>query len=263
MTESLIGTIQRLTPDDCVTLQELDGPNGKLRVRQHGQYRWLQMADASIQSLVDVRAPSRVLSPSVVLMLMGLAFTQGRSRLLNLGLGGGAIERYLRIDFPDLVVESVEVDSLVVAAAREHFMLPDSQIVHEQDAERFIANASGHYDLVLCDLFFADQLAPCVERSSFFADIKRCLSPGGVCVMNLLYTDQNALVNALKAARTHLPATWLIEIQGHQNVIAYFMHERTEDDAELQLACKQIVQTLDAEPLSFDWELTSLPERQP
>ena len=263
MTKSLIGTIQRLPPDDCVTLQELDGPNGKLRVSQHGQYRWLQLADASIQSLVDVRAPSRALSPSSVLMLMGLAFTQGRTRLLTLGLGGGAIERCLRKDFPDLVVESVEVDSMVVAAAREYFMLPDDQIVHEQDAEQFVANASGHFDLVLCDLFCANQTAACVERSGFFANIKRCLSPGGICVMNLLHTDQNALVNTLKAARMHLPATWLVEIKGHQNVIAYLMHERAEDDAELQLACKQVVQTLDTEPLTFDWELVPLPDRRP
>lgn len=194
-------------------------------------------------------------------MLMGLAFTQVRTRLLNLGLGGGAVERCLRKGFPDLAVESVEVDSLVVAAAREHFMLPDNQIVHEMDAEQFIQNASGHYDLVLCDLFYADQSAACVARSGFFSDIKRCLSPGGVCVMNLLHTDQNALVNTLKAARTHLPATWLVEIKGHENVIAYLMHERAEDDTELQLACKQILQTLDVEPLTFDWKLATLPER--
>jgi len=259
MTETIIGKIRGLSPDDCVTLQELDGPYGKLRVSQYGQYRWLQMADKSIQSLVDVRVPSRALSPSIILMLMGLAFTQGRTRLLNLGLGGGAIERCLRKGFPDLVVESVEVDSMVVEAAKEYFMLPADQVVHEQDAEQYIASTSGHFDLVLCDLFCADQPAACVERSGFFADIKRCLSPGGVCVMNLLHTDQNALVNTLKVARAHLPATWLVEIKGHQNVIAYFMHERAEDDAELQLACKQFLQALDAEPLTFDWELETLP----
>lgn len=263
MTESLIGNIQRLSPEDCVTLQELDGPNGKLRVNQHGQYRWLQIGDESIQSLVDVRAPSRVLSPSSALMLMGLAFAQGRRRLLNLGLGGGAIERCLRKNFPDLAVESVEVDSLVVAAAREYLTLPENQIIHVQDAEQFVARASGHYDLVLCDLFCADRLATCVERSDFFANIKRCLSPGGVCVINLLHTDQNTLVNALKAARMHLPATWIVEIKGHQNVIAYFMRERIEGDAELQLACKQIMQALDAETLTFEWELASLPDRRP
>ena len=196
-------------------------------------------------------------------MLMGLAFTPGRTRLLNLGLGGGTIERCLWKFFPDLAVESVEVNALVVAAAREYFMLPDNQIIHEADAEQFIANASDVYDLVLCDLFYANQLAPCLERSDFFANIKRCLYPGGVCVMNLLHTDQSALVNVLKAARTHLPATWLVEIKGHQNVIAYLMRERIEGDAELQLACTQFVQGLDAEPLTFEWELASLPDRQP
>ncbi len=263
MTESLISKIQKLSPDDCVTLQELDGTDGKLQVRQHGQYRWLQMADASIQSLVDTSAPARVLSPSIVLMLMGLAFAKGRTRLLNLGLGGGAIERCLRTGFAHLAVDSVEVDSRVVATAKEHFFLPDDQVVYEQDAEQFIANASGNYDLVLGDLFCEDQSAACVGRSSFFADIVRCLSPGGVCVMNLLHTDQNALLNTLKAARTHLPATWLVEIKDHQNVIAYFMRERAEDDVELQLACKQLLQNLDAEPLTFDWQLVSLPNRRP
>ena len=147
MTESLISRIQQLSSDDCVTLQELDGPDGKLRVTQHGQYRWLQMADASIQSLMDISAPARVLSPTAVLMLMGLAFAKGRTRLLNLGLGGGAIERCLRTGFPDLEVDSVEVDSRVVVVAKEHFFLPDNQIVYEQDAEQFMANASGSYDL--------------------------------------------------------------------------------------------------------------------
>lgn len=262
MNESLVSKIQSLSPEDCVTLQELGGPDGQLRVRQHGVYRWLQMADTSLQSLMDTSAPARVLAPSIVLMLMGLAFSKGRTRLLNLGLGGGAIERSLRSGFPDVAVDSVEVDSQVVALAREYFMLPEDQIVHEQDAELFIASATGHYDLVLGDLYCADQLAGCIERDKFFADIKRCLSPGGVCVMNLLHTDQNALVNTLRVARTHLPATWLVEVKGHQNVIAYFMQERTEDDAEMQLACKKLVQSLNAEPLTFDWELVSLPDRR-
>lgn len=220
------------------------------------------MADTSIQSLVDVSAPARVLSPTIVLMLMGLAFTQGRKHLLNLGLGGGAIERSLGAGHSDLDVESVELDSRVVEIAKEHFFLSDDQEIHELNAEQFVASTLKHYDLVLGDLFCEDQSAACVENSEFFADIKRCLSPGGVCVMNLLHTNQSALVNTLKAARTHLPATWLVEVKGHQNVIAYFMHERCESDAELQLACKKFLNTLDAEPLTFDWELASLPDRQ-
>lgn len=260
MIDSIISTIQALPPNDCETLQEMDGPRGQLRVRQHGQYRWLQMSDTSIQSLMDTSAPARLVSPSSILMLMGLAFAQGRSRVLNLGLGGGAIERCLRSAFVDVDVDSVELDERVVAMARDHFFLPRDQTVHVQDAQRFMRRASGHYDAVLCDLFCADQPAACLGDHGFFADIARCLSPGGVCVVNLLHTDQHGLVSVLKAARTQLPATWLVEIKDHQNVIAYFMRERFHTDQELRRAGKRLVRTLDAVDVPFDWEVVSLPE---
>ncbi|MFK8029821.1 MAG: spermidine synthase [Gammaproteobacteria bacterium] len=262
MKESLVSKIQQLSSVEYETLQELDGPSGTLRVRQAGNYRWLQMDDASVQSLVDVNAPHRVLSPSIVLMLMGLAFTSGRERLLNLGLGGGAIERGLCAFAPSLSVSSVEVDPRVVAVSKEHFFLPTEQTIHEQDAEQFIANESGYYDLVLCDLFKDDQLPACTSRGSFFADIERCLSPGGVFVINLLHTDQAALVSTLHAVRAYLPVTWLVEIKGHQNVIAYFTREQASS-TELKAACGDILQTLEAEPLTFEWELVSLPVRKP
>ena len=64
----------------------------------------------------------------------------------------------------------------------------------------------------------------------------------------------------LKAAREDFSATWLVEVQGHQNVIAYFMRARAEQSAELQSACAEFLSELNAEALPFKWDLVRLPD---
>lgn len=260
--DSLVGWLQGLPPAAPTILHAADGQLGTVQVLQYEAYRWLQMEDASIQSLLDTRVPARLISPSNSLMLMALAFTKGRSRVLNLGLGGGAIERRLLLDYPTMVIDSVELDPRIVALARQHFFLPANHPVMVQDAEQFIANAAGPYDLVFCDLFSAQQHAVCLERDGFFAGIRRCLGPDGVCVLNLRHTDQGAVVAILKAARKQFSAVWLVELVGYQNVVVYCMPRAMSASSSQALvpACSEFLDTLDAEPLGFEWQLVALPD---
>lgn len=262
MTESLVTKIHSLPPAACTVLHELCGEGGTLRVTQHEQYRWLQIDDANLQSMVDVNEPARLLSPTTIFMLMGLAFIRSQTRLLNLGLGGGAVERSVSASYPGVAVESVELDARVIDAAKRYFFLPDDQVVHEQAAEVFMSNYTQRADLVLADLFYKDQSAACVSSSRFFRDIKRSLSAGGACVMNLLYSNQRELVMTLKAARTYLPLTWLLEIKGHQNVIAYFMDEQVMSDTALHRNCVDVLRQLGVDENQFDWNLVALPRRE-
>jgi precorrin-6B methylase 2 len=75
-------------------------------------------------------------------------------RVLLLGLGGGAIVAALVQRFPDVVVDAVEIDAVVVAAARANFKGWEANThVHVADANTFVRACRTQYDVVVIDIY--------------------------------------------------------------------------------------------------------------
>lgn len=139
-----------------------------------------------------VRRPWDIAIEYVAQMMGWLLFLDPPARVLQLGLGAGALTRWCWRRLPDTGVDVVEASAAVIQLARSQFALPadDERLaVHHADAARFVADAAArgeHWGVVQADLYDAEARGPVCDSLAFYRDCRAVLAPeGGMLVVNL------------------------------------------------------------------------------
>ncbi len=93
-------------------------------------------------------------------LLPGLLHPNGKALMLGLGCGSGAVA--ILHHFPNLQLDVVEADPVVIALARRFFPLVDyfekqgRLVLHEQDAASMCATCKKTYDFLVLDLYMGE-----------------------------------------------------------------------------------------------------------
>lgn len=119
---------------------------------------------------------------------LGLIFQPHPRRVLVVGLGGGSIQKRFWRDYPELTVETAELDPLVVMVARRFFAVPDDPRlpVAVQDGRQFLLRTTRRYDMIILDAYFADSIPFHLTTVEFMRLVRSRLAPGGVAVSNII-----------------------------------------------------------------------------
>ena len=143
--------------------------------------------DGSDQSAIVRDRPGALPIEYVRLALLGLAHHGRATRVLMVGLGGGTFTTLLHRAEPDMRIDAVEIDPVVVAAARACFGLreDDRYRVHVADAADFMAKGENLYDYVLLDSYAGEEIPRALRSEAFFRDVRRRLAPDGVVAINI------------------------------------------------------------------------------
>jgi spermidine synthase len=159
----------------------------RLTVTEDAVARHLRF-DKSNQSAVALDDPFRSVIRYPDYLHLALAVKPDARRVLVLGLGGGAVtKRYWR-DYPQMRVDSVEIDPVVVDVARRYFGLPEDERlrVFTQDARRYIQTSSDTYDIIIIDAYYDDALPFHLTTEEFLREVKARLAPDGVVAYNVV-----------------------------------------------------------------------------
>lgn len=196
----------------------------RITVTQSGTIRNLRF-DATRQSGMDMAdgLTSAVRYPDY--MQLSLALKPNAKRVLVLGLGGGAITKRFWHDYPEMSVDSVEIDPVVVDVARKYFELPedDRSRAYVQDARRFVQTSRGTYDIVVMDAYYADSLPFHLTTQEFLRETKARMAPSGVMAYNVISAlegDRSKLFRSLyKTASTVWKRLWVFRVNVGQGDI--------------------------------------------
>lgn len=166
--------------------------------------------DRSHQSAIDLGDPyiSRIRYPDY--MHLAMAFKPDARRVLVLGLGGGAITKRFWRDYPDVTVDSVEIDPVVVDVARKYFWLPEDErsIVYVEDARRFVQRAEETYDIVVVDAYYSDSLPFHLTTQEFLTEIKGVLAPDGVIAYNVIASPEGQMSELYRSMYRTASTVW-------------------------------------------------------
>ncbi len=171
-------------------IHQARSPFGSVYVVDIGDERTLRFGrpDGNRQSALLKSDPSAVPLSYARVATAALAFTEGRSHALVVGLGGGTVPSLLHRCLPDLVVDVVELNPAVVEVARRFFGLREDERLRiiVEDAARFMRQeAPCHYDFILLDAFSDGGTPRHLKEPPFLEDVRRRLAPGGVAVINI------------------------------------------------------------------------------
>jgi len=170
----------------------------RIRVRRDGDVRALTFVRDNgqevVQSRVNLTAPQTLAAPYARTMFASYLYQPHPRRVLIVGLGGGAMVRFLTHHEPQVQIDAVEIDPAVVRVADEYFGVRagGNVRVHTVDAVAFVESTADRYDLILMDAFLrpssgtdATGVPTGLKTLAFLGRLKRALAPGGVVAFNV------------------------------------------------------------------------------
>ena len=132
------------------------------------------------QSAMSLLHPERLVFPYEQAMALALAIVPRANSALLLGLGGGAMVRFLAAYFPHCTPTIVEQEPIVVEFARRHFYITEP--VQLAEAASFVMTARGRFDAILVDIYGgAGFSAPPLD---FWDRCAALLNPHGTIAIN-------------------------------------------------------------------------------
>ena len=147
-----------------------------------------------VQSRVNLNAPHTLVSPYARSMFASYLYQPQPRRVLIVGLGGGAMVRFLTHHEPHAQIDAVEIDPAVVRLADQYFDVRSggNVRVHTADAVAFVESVVDPYDLILMDAFLRPSsdtdttgVPTRLKTLEFLGRLKQALAPGGVVAFNV------------------------------------------------------------------------------
>jgi spermidine synthase len=193
----------------------------ELRYAKDTQYHRLSVADDqtnrylrfdnSYQSGMPLARPFGTAFEYADFFHLALAYKPDAKDILFIGLGGASSPKRLWRDFPDLRIQAVELDPVVVDVAYRFFELPrDERLeVDVDDGRRWLVRDDRKWDAIMIDAFYADAIPFHLFTSEFMELVRSRLNPGGVVVTNTIGSiagDESRLFRSVyRTYRTAFP----------------------------------------------------------
>ena len=169
---------------------------------EEGGVRYLHFGTEWVQGAMRIRKPDRIELEYAQQMMAWLLFLETPKRIVQLGLGTGALTKFAYRFLPRARVEAVELNPAVVVAARTMFALPPDDarlVVHEIDAWDFVNDRANHGSVgaMQIDLYDATARGPVLDSVAFYRSVRACLASAGMATINL-FGDHPSFVRNMK-----------------------------------------------------------------
>lgn len=187
------------TACQSAVVHEARSPFSHIQIRDSGTQRAMFFVgnggQSVLETIIDLDAPHRLQHAYSHTMMAGLLYRPAASACLLIGLGGGAIVQFLNHELPQMRLDVVEIDPVVVTLAKEFFGTeagPRTRIFTE-DAVLYLRRARERYDLILVNAHLMPNtetnttgLPLSFSAEAFLLSLRERLLPGGVVTFNLI-----------------------------------------------------------------------------
>ena len=162
-----------------------------IQVREYQQLRWL-LINNTLQSVILKAKPHALLFPHLAYLATAWQQLPAPKKVLELGLGGGAIRNYLLEQYPQVQVTSVEKSPHIIDCYQQFFAPSEQQQIHCEDAQTILKSAE-HMDWVILDLFSELDAPRFLFDSCFYQTIYDALDQQGILFINFLSQHSSQL----------------------------------------------------------------------
>jgi len=207
---------------------ETTSPYHHVRVLDDGKFRTLCFDDA-LETSMNIQNPLTGHYEYTEYFHMAWLWNTNLQSVLTVGLGGGSTQRSFEHYYPQVMVESVEIDPVVFQVAKDYFNLRESdrQKVHLEDGRMYLRRTQTKYDLVILDAYVQGRYGSCLPQhlatKEFFQIVKDHLTTNGICAYNVIGSNSGwhaEIVGSIyRTLNTVFPQVYLFACRSSQNIV--------------------------------------------
>ena len=219
------------------------------------------------QGGIKLDAPEQLLFEYTRMSFVGLSFLEQIPKdALFLGLGIGAMPRFMAGHFPETTIEVAEIDPAVVSIAKEYFSFKESgrMTVKTVDGRQFIKRSKKGYNIIFLDAYQGETIPFHLTTREFLQEAKARLNKDGVVVSNILSPKKNNFFTAM-VKTYHAEFANLAIFKGKESGNYVFVATERAVAPEVVRKRAQEIQAsrqlgIDLAGISQDQQVTSVPE---
>ena len=199
---------------------EKKGTIVELRARAHGR--------EALESAVDVADPLTLVVHYTRSLFGGLFIQPKPSRVLMIGLGGAGFHRLFNAAFPQVLLQTVELDPKVLELTQSRLAFtPNAQTpVALMDGRLFVKRDKTKWDWIVLDAFRGGYVPAHLKTEEFYRECAARLDDRGVFISNL-HSGTELYYSDIKTIQAVFPQVVLFGVDGRGNVIACAVKYRT------------------------------------
>jgi spermidine synthase len=247
---------------------ETTSPYHHIRVLDDGHFRTLCFDDA-LETSMSIQNPLTGHFEYTEYFHLAWLWNTNISSVLIVGLGGGSAQRSFEHYYPQVKIESVEIDPAVLQVAKDYFNFRESdrQRVHLQDGRMFLRRTASQYDVILLDAYvqgrYGSSLPQHLATQEFFRIVRDHLTTNGIVAYNVIGSTRGwhaEIVGAIyRTLNTVFPQVYLFECKTSQNIVLLATKARNRAEINgLRQRADLLVRTGRATLPSFKDRLDSL-----
>ena len=175
-------------------------------------------AHASWQGAYVIARPERLYFPYQQAFSLHTAWRPRVSRFLALGIGTATAISHVYRRHPGAEIVGVDIDAMVIEAARRFFHAPDGPRVRlvQADARLFVPRLQDVFDLIFLDAFFQEETPQTMLSPVFLRALADRLEPGGVLMVNAIMPTAGArrrrFVNLCRNLKLLVGPVWVLSL---------------------------------------------------
>jgi spermidine synthase len=196
--------------------------------------KFRRLENGATVSAIDLADPRRMVIPYTATIFAAMLVNPNPGRVLNIGLGAGAINRLFEPTFKTATMTTIEIDPMVIDAAESYtgFQPDDRDQVVVNDGRRYLRQSNEKWDWIILDAYVRrSQVPPQFTTVEFYNLVLSRLNPDGVFVNNLNGGSELFQSN-VKTLATVFPQVVFFTVPGTSNVIALAVTRNAPDLAK-------------------------------
>jgi len=158
-----------------------------LAVIQNGDLRILYL-NGLPHSAMDIKEPFKLVFKYTRFFELGVLLNEEANRVLFIGGGGFSGPKYFLKNYPDLLIDVVEIDGEVINVAKRFFYLDENPRlrIFEDDGRRYLQKNEDKYDVIILDAYSKTYIPFHLMTLEFFQIVYNRLNEDGVVVSNII-----------------------------------------------------------------------------
>jgi len=160
--------------------------------------------------------------------LVAAAFTNESENALILGLGAGTTARSFSAAFPNISLDGVEIDPLVVEIGKKYFDMNRCDVnVILSDGRFFVKTTKKTYDIIILDTYKDASIPYHMTTVDFFKEVKTTLKPNGVLSINVLDIPNTKIIESIGNTVSRVfPSVYLVKNPNTASYVFFAMDEK-------------------------------------